>query len=99
MSATTIAPSTGTAPKTRTAVHPVTLRRVIAFEWIKLRSLRSTRITLAVGFVLMAGVGVLIGAITMGQWSTMSAADKASFDPLDTALQGHFIGQLAVGVL
>ena len=99
MSATTFAPSTGVAPVTRTPVYPVTLRRVIASEWIKLRSLRSTRITLLVAFVLMAGVGVLVAAVTMSQWSTMSAGDKAGFNPLDTALQGYVVAQLAVGVL
>ncbi len=99
MSATTFAPSTGIAPTTRTPVHPVTLRRVIVSEWIKLRSLRSTRITLLVAFVLMAGVGVLVAAVNMSQWSTMSAADKAGFDPLDTALRGYNFAQLAVGVL
>jgi ABC-2 type transport system permease protein len=99
MSATTFAPSTGIAPTTRTPVHPVTLRRVIASEWIKLRSLRSTRITLLVAFVLMAGVGILVAAVNMSQWSTMSAADKAGFNPLDTALRGYNVAQLAVGVL
>jgi ABC-type transport system involved in multi-copper enzyme maturation permease subunit len=29
----------------------------------------------------------------------MSASSKAAFDPVDTALQGHFIAQLAIGVL
>jgi ABC-type transport system involved in multi-copper enzyme maturation permease subunit len=99
MSATTIAPSTTAAPKTRTAVHPVTLRRAIASEWIKLRSLRSTRITLLVGFVLMAGIGILIGAIQMSQWATASAGDKAGFNPVDTALRGYDFAQLAIGVL
>ena len=36
----------------------VTWPRVLRSEWIKLSSLRSTRITLAVSFVLMAGVGL-----------------------------------------
>jgi ABC-type transport system involved in multi-copper enzyme maturation permease subunit len=99
MSATTIAPSTAIAPATRTAVHPVTLRRVIASEWIKLRSLRSTRITLLVGFVLMAGIGILTGAIQMSQWASASAGDKVGFNPVDTALRGYNFAQLAVGVL
>jgi hypothetical protein len=99
MSATTFARPVEVAPAHRAAVHPVTLRRAITSEWIKLRSLRSTKITLAVAFVLMAGVGILIGVIAMGQWSTMSAGDKAGFNAVDTALRGHLVAQLAVGVL
>jgi ABC-type transport system involved in multi-copper enzyme maturation permease subunit len=75
------------------------MRRVLASEWIKLRSLRSTRITLLVAVLLMAGVGILYSAVTVSQWSTMSAADKAGFDPTQAALRGHMFAQLAVGVL
>jgi ABC-type transport system involved in multi-copper enzyme maturation permease subunit len=99
MSATTLDPAPQAAAAPRTRVYPVTLRRVLISEWIKLRSLRSTTITLAVAFVLMIGTGILIAALTNAQWSTMSASSKASFDPVDTALQGHFIAQLAIGVL
>lgn len=99
MSATTLDPAPQATAAPRTRVYPVTLRRVLISEWIKLRSLRSTMITLAVAFVLMIGTGIVIAALTNAQWSTMSASSKASFDPLDTALQGHFIAQLAIGVL
>lgn len=99
MSTTTLSASTATAPAARTEVHPVTMRRVLASEWIKLRSLRSSKITLAVSFLLMAGVGILVGAVTASQWSTMAPGDKASFDPTVAALRGHMFAQLAIGVL
>ncbi|HWG28626.1 ABC transporter permease subunit [Actinospica sp.] len=101
MSATTLVSSTETptAPTAHVQVQRVTMRRVLASEWIKLRSLRSTRITLLVAFLLMAGVGILFSAVTANQWSTMSAGDKAGFDPTQAALRGHMFAQLAVGVL
>ena len=98
MSATTFVSSGKTATR-HVQVQPVTMRRVLASEWIKLRSLRSTRITLLVAFVLMAGVGILFAAVTVSQWSTMSAGDKAGFNPTDAALRGHMFAQLAIGVL
>jgi ABC-type transport system involved in multi-copper enzyme maturation permease subunit len=101
MSAPTLASSIETphVPAAHVQVQPVTMRRVLASEWIKLRSLRSTRITLLVAFLLMAGVGILYSAVTANQWSTMSAGDKAGFDPTLAALRGHMFAQLAVGVL
>ncbi len=38
--------------------------RVLRSEWIKVRSLRSTKITLAVAVVLMAGIGLMSAVIT-----------------------------------
>jgi len=47
----------------------------------------------------MAGLGIVFGAVQMAHWSGMSAHDKATFDPIDTALGGWHIAQLAIGVL
>ena len=63
---TTIVAETQSRTGRRVAVEPVTLWRVVCSEWIKLRSLRSTRITLLVSFVLMAGLGVVAAAIAAG---------------------------------
>jgi hypothetical protein len=43
----------------RRAVQPVTFMRVLRSEWVKARSLRSTKITLAVAVVLMARIGLM----------------------------------------
>jgi len=39
-----------------------------------------------------AGFGILASAITASRWSTMTAADKAKFDPLSTSLLGVKFG-------
>jgi ABC-type transport system involved in multi-copper enzyme maturation permease subunit len=80
-------------------VRPVTAPRVARSEWIKLRSLHSTRITLLIAFLLMAGIGVLTAAITASQWAHLPAATRASFDAVGTVLSGYQFAQLAVGVL
>lgn len=77
----------------------VTWARVLRSEWVKLSSLRSTRITLAVSFVLMAGVGVLTAAITSANWSNMGMGQRATLDPATTVLSGSQFAQLAVGIL
>jgi len=96
---TTIVAETQDITGQRVAVAPVTLGRVVRSEWIKLRSLRSTRITLLVSFVLMAGLGVLAAAIVAGGYSRLPAASRASFDAVSTTLTGYQFAQLAVGGL
>jgi hypothetical protein len=49
--------------------------------------------------VLTIGFGIIASAITVSRWGTLSAADKASFDPLATSLLGVRFGVLAIGVL
>lgn len=76
----------------------VTQRRVIRSELTKLASLRSTRWSMLVAVVAMAGLGVLISTVRMANWS--SAADRARpLDPLDVSLAGWHLAQLAIGVL
>lgn len=60
---------TAAAPRTRVAVHPWTFGRLVHAEWIKLRSLRSTWWTLA--------VGVLLGVAFAGMqsWSIAQVAE------------------------
>ena len=96
---TMTAPEAQDKTERRVTVHPVTPPRVVHSEWIKLRSLRSTRITLLASFVLMAGLGVVTAAVTASQWSRLPAASRASFDAVSTVLTGYQFAQLAVGVL
>jgi ABC-type transport system involved in multi-copper enzyme maturation permease subunit len=72
---------------------------VFRSEWTKLYSLRSTRYALLATVILSIGLGVLASALTVSRWATMSAADKASFNPLNTSLLGVEFGVLAIGVL
>ncbi len=79
--------------------HPVTARRVLASEWVKLRSLRSTAWTLLSAVVLMSGIGWLAGWGTNDTWSELSPQERARFSPVDVTLAGFYLAQLAVSVL
>jgi hypothetical protein len=77
----------------------VTQWRVIQSEWIKLWSLRSTRWSILVSFVAMAGLGILVSSVQMAHWNQMHADDRRSFNAIDSSLGGWHLAQLAVGVL
>jgi hypothetical protein len=77
----------------------VTQRGVFRSEWTKLYSLRSTRYSLLATSVMTIGFGLIATAVTVSRWSTMSAAEKATFDPLNASLLGVRFGVLAIGVL
>ena len=72
-------------------------RTVARMEWLKLRSVRSTWWILIVLAAGMIGLATLVMAHQ--HWATMSAADRASFDPTNNSYAGLAIGQLAIGVL
>ncbi len=86
-------------PRASVEVHPVTQTRVLRSEWIKLRTLRSTLIVLALTVVGIVGIGLLIAAVTNQNFATMSAGDRAHFNAIDRVLGGVNIAQLTVGVL
>jgi ABC-2 type transport system permease protein len=77
----------------------VTQLRIALSEWTKLRSLRSTRWSLLVGTVLTIGLPILFATIISNRWSHLSPHERADRHPLDVALAGVNIGQLAIGVL
>jgi hypothetical protein len=80
-------------------VHPVTPGRALHSEWIKLRSLRSTAITLAAAVVTMVAMGWIFGWASDAYWSDMRADEQARFSPVDATLAGYSLAQMAVGVL
>ncbi|BEP13482.1 ABC transporter permease subunit [Acidothermaceae bacterium B102] len=73
--------------------------RAIHAEWVKLRTLRSTAFTLIAAIIGMAGIGLLISAVTNANWSHMQPDELARFDAVGRSLAGVNIAQLAVGVL
>jgi ABC-type transport system involved in multi-copper enzyme maturation permease subunit len=77
----------------------VTQRRVARSEWTKLWSLRSTRWSLLAGVVSMIALGVLVAAVQMGRWSSLSLHDRSAFDAIDIGVGGYHMAQLAIGVL
>jgi len=68
-------------------------------EWIKLRSLRSTYLTMLCALALGTGLGVLDTTSVAHHWTTMSAQDRAAFDPVGGSFNGLVFAQLAFGVL
>ena len=77
----------------------VTQARVVRSEWTKLVTLRSTRWSLGVGVFLTIAFPVLFAAITSSHWGTLSPHERASRHPLDIALAGVNVAQLAIAVL
>ena len=96
---TTMTYAAPTAPAAGQQTLRVTQPRVLLSEWTKFRSLRSTMWTLLTAVVLTIGIGALFSAVTANQYHTFSAADKASFNPVTTSLNGILFSQLAIGVL
>ena len=80
-------------------VGRVTQARVALSEWTKLRSLRSTRWSLLVGTVLAIGLPLIFATVIASRWSHLSPHERADRHPLDVALAGVTIAQLAIGVL
>jgi ABC-2 type transport system permease protein len=74
------------------------LNRLMAAEWTKLRTLRSSGWTLAAMFVASLGLAALIAASDAHGYSGLTAADKAGWDPTNESLAGTLFGQLAIGV-
>jgi len=77
----------------------VTQARVVASEWTKLHSLRSTRWSLFAAVLLTIALPVLFAFVTTSHWGTMSPHERADRHPLDIALAGVNVAQLAVAVL
>ena len=72
---------------------------VLLSEWTKLRSVRSTAWSLAAGFLLTIAFPIIFALVTRTHWSSMSAGDRAGRHPLDIALAGVNVAQLAIAVL
>src|SRR6476620_2229796 len=91
MTATVESPAEGRVDR------PVTQLRVIASEWLKFRSLRSTVIVLG---------AAMLGMVLFGAIIAHNTRSPAGLDPEDVVasgpLQGYYLGQLlraALGVL
>ena len=93
------APVSPTTPPARVPVEPVSQRRVVASEWIKMRSLRSTGLTLLAAVIAMVALACLVGWATNAHWSDMRPEERFSFNAIDRSLAGVNLAQLAIGVL
>ncbi len=72
------------------------MRGLVASEWTKLRTVRSTMWTLAITIVLGIGLGALATAETRAHWT---ASNQVGFDATRTSLIGVFFGQFSIGIL
>ena len=90
--------TSGTAPSTVSADgHPgVTQFRVLASEWIKIRSLRSTWFSLGAAGLATIGLGILFSAL---RGHDAYVHHDIGIDPTAISLRGMYLAQLAVGVL
>lgn len=73
-------------------VEPVTPARVLRSEWIKMRSLRSTALTLLAGIVSMVALGWIFGWANNANWSELNPdeqARSAPSTPLSPATTSH----------
>ncbi len=87
--------ATPSVPKLETAGR-VTFPRVLASEWTKFKSVRSTKWSLGVAILLTTAVPLIPAFATRHNWSS---GDHSEHNPLDIALVGVYIAQLAIAVL
>lgn len=71
---------------------------LVRSEFTKIRTVRSTYVTLLVLIVVTVGLACLISWATAAHWAKDSASYRASFDPTTTSLTGFFLGQLFIAV-
>ena len=77
----------------------VTLPNVLRSEWTKLWTLRSTRWSMLISFVAMAGLGPLIAAVQMSRWGQLQPQDRLTYDAINTGVGGYHLAQLTIAVL
>lgn len=74
-------------------------RAVIAAEWIKLRSLRSIPVTLAVTVVLCIGFADNVASNNVTNYRSLGAAGRAEFDPFFVTVNFVQVAVIFFGVL
>ncbi|MDQ1714335.1 MAG: type transport system permease protein [Frankiaceae bacterium] len=76
-----------------------TLPRAMSAEWIKLKSVRSTRWTIATMLTIGIGGTALLAFAISNTWKTMDPQDKVGFNAVDASLQTMVFAQLVLVVL
>jgi ABC-2 type transport system permease protein len=94
---TTTVSLAGSPPADDVSAHNVTLPRVIRSEWIKLRSVRSTIVTLGLTAGAVVAIGVLVSMLSNG--APVAAEGDGIYDPAGNSLFGATLAQLVLGVL
>jgi ABC-2 type transport system permease protein len=78
-------------------VNAVTQARVLASEWTKLHSLRSSRLSLLVAVGLVVGLGLFVPWLSVANWEPRTST--VGFNAVERSLGGVYLAQLAFGVL
>lgn len=95
--------STTAGPRPRSLPAPrkkrYGMRGVLASEWTKMRSVRSTMWTVFVTVFVGVGLGAVVTSARASRFSTRSIAAQLAFDPTRSSLSGLLFAQLAIGVL
>jgi ABC-2 type transport system permease protein len=81
------------------AVRRAGFAGIAAAEWVKLRTVRSTHYSLAAAALCAVAVAALACGTVAGRWPVMTAAQKATTDPVRLSFAGWPVAQLIVSVL
>ena len=77
-----------------------TIKRALKSEWTKLRTLPSTWRTAVLAVTISIALGAVLCISQAQQWATMTAAQRATFDPTACSLGGFFlVGAVLLGAL
>jgi ABC-2 type transport system permease protein len=77
-------------------------RAAVRAEWVKIRTVRSTALTLLLAFVLSVGISLLVGLSMRSGFDRMDEEARANFDPVLTGFLSLTLGEIslvAFGVL
>lgn len=74
------------------------LADVARMEWLKLRSLRSSRWLALITAASLVGIGIAVLSYYPAHWAHLSAANKAAFDPTNQGFTGMALAQLVAGI-
>nr|WP_042386675.1 ABC transporter permease [Streptacidiphilus melanogenes] len=69
---------------------------VLLSEWIKVRTVRSTFVTLLLTFVVTVGLGAVVSAVVASTWNNQTPTERANFDATGVSFSGIALGQLAL---
>jgi ABC-2 type transport system permease protein len=73
--------------------------RILKGEWTKLRTLPSTWRTAVFAFIVTIGAGAIFVSSEAGQWASMTAGQRATFDATSCSLFGIMIAAVLLGAL
>ncbi len=81
-------------------VRTASISRILRSEWTKLRTLPSTWRTAVIAVTISIALGAVLCISQANQWATMTAAQRATFDPTACSLGGFFlVGAVLLGAL